>query len=278
MRYWLVVLSGLILGIGFGMIQRETTGHGAGTDRRGLRYLRVQTAALASELRSYEQSHEQYPTGDEGLWSVSDAMRRRVEKDRKRIGKLARCRITASGVLSWWGDPVIYENRRDWSPRALAWSGGYSDSRHAYSHQVDTGVYLWSVGARQAFVRELARPRRCTVIAIATLIVCATLLAAFVLTALRQYQEASVCRRDFQAVYYTFFALLVAFAVALVPAILVMGYGCPGMQTPRTPELTRDYTATMRSYKDHGVISSDVFDRVVAALKQDEKDRLYYRY
>jgi uncharacterized membrane-anchored protein YhcB (DUF1043 family) len=80
-RRWFAIIAGLVLGIGFGCIQYETTQHGANRDDLGIHFFNKQAATLTSELKRYKDLHGHYPSNDEGLYPVLNAAQRRMDKD-----------------------------------------------------------------------------------------------------------------------------------------------------------------------------------------------------
>lgn len=276
MRIWLAILSGLILGIGFGVVQWDSTRHGANGDALGLHLFRLQSSTIASALHSYKGQHGSYPTNDQGLWPISDALTHKVENDKK--GWLSRCRITHSGVLSWWGDPIIYENRKDLPDDAFAESAVSVDIPSKHCLKVDNGIYLWSIGAKQAERRYAAKNRWHSLVSLVTLPASIILLIAFTLRALHTKREDCWYAQTFRATYITLAGLLIMILTAIIPLGLMNGCGCPGRQITRTPELTRSYTAVMRSYRDAGIIENATFQKLLQSLKEDKKGRSYYHY
>lgn len=276
MRYWLAIVSGLVLGVGLGYVMLEPMQHGARADEYGLAFFHRHSRVLSSMLRAYSRSHGGFPTNDEGMSAVADAAKRRADHDRNHGGELMRCRVTASGVLSWWGDPIIYENHR--GIRAAALDSLQQGLDRGYAHEVDDGVYLWSIGAKRASERIRAKEARRAWTMGLSLLAWAALLAAFAIR-VREQADGAPQKRSPLTIGPTVLGIAISVCVA-VPVMLVLstfGCGCPGIQVTRTPALTRAYKASMRAYCDKGIISRQTYAKRIKALRLDDKDRLYHR-
>lgn len=270
MQRWFAVAAGLVLGVGLGFIQFKTTQHGANGDELGVLFFQRQAAVIASELREHGKLHGRYPYNDEGLSPVAGAVQRRMGADRGH-----RVRIAPSGILSWWGDPLIYENRRGQSRHRFSWPVADSGPNAAYSYRVDDGVYVWSIGARTASHRISARNQRHTIVAAATLIAATALLVLYVSAAVRGRGISTMRRQMLYAAWFALSGTVTAVVVALPLTMLMNGCGCPGRQVIRTHDLTRVYVTTMRRMRDHGIISNSTLARILHNLKKDEKARAY---
>jgi hypothetical protein len=267
------LLGGLVLGIGFGSIQLATTYHGANRDGRGLRVFHDEAAFIAGELKNFKREHGRYPSNDDGLAPVAGVVKSKLEKSN---GWLTRCRVTASGPLAHWGDPIIYENRRGLPNVAFRWRDE-SGSDDAYTYKVDDRVYLRSAGAMLASRRVAAKNMRVNTASVATLAATAALLISYYLHGVRKYANRPYHIRALHAIGLGVYTLFVALIVALPFALFMSGCGCPGMQIPRTSELTRAYMGVMRGYHKQGIIKAKTLERILDNLREDEKDATYRR-
>lgn len=265
---WFLVFAGIVLGFGIGVPLMLTMNHGAGDDRRGLNLFGNQASGIAMHLLDKYGARGNYPTTDEGLADLMDAIRQ--------DDALGRRRVVPSGILSYWGDPIIYENSRAWSQGKHV----SRDSKHArYSFEVDQGIRLWSVGAKLAEESEAAKQRLYLAISLCSLIACAPLLAAYVLADARRHRDAPRYVQALSTIWAGFFGLVVAVAVS-IPVWMVLGtWGC-GCVTPvhtRTPELTQAYITQMRTYRDQGAISDSTYGAILRNLELDKKHPNYLR-
>jgi hypothetical protein len=275
MQWRLAISAGVVMGIGFTVFQMETMWHGAMNDGPGLHYFQDQSTVLKTMLQAYSKSHGRYPSNDEGLSPVADIIKRTSNEHSPVI--LRRCRITPSGVLSWWGEPLIYENRRGKSPSEFVWSKLDHDLKREYSRKVDDGIYIWSVGAMEASPRWRAKNIRVTISLFATLILSLGLLCAFVRKAVRMRGDVPKFKKALLIMHYSFYGSLLMLACAWPFIIFGSGCGCSGGQKTRTPELTKSYVSTMKNYRKHGIISNATLEKILYNLKADEKDRMYRR-
>ncbi len=272
---WLVRLcplfAGLVLSLGTGFLTLRAGGHGDDGDARGIAAFRGTATAIASELHRFRQTYGRYPSNDEGLFPILSTIAPMAEHDRSHGGPLARCRVTKSGPLAWWGDPIIYENTGNWPEGKGTIREPHVPDRAIYVHRVDGGIRLWSVGAKMAARREAKRKLINTSVDLATLILCSVLIFVYVRGALRQIQDEPWKIRAHQAVSSGLVAVLVALGIGGICASMLfpLGCWCPGSPVKRTPELETQYIAVMRAYRDHGAISSATLASIEQRLKLD---------
>lgn len=275
MRRWFAIISGLVLGIGLGIVAFQTTQCGANRDKMGLGFLHKQMVLIASELKQYEKLNKRYPNNDDSYFLLADAIEQRMKQGN---GYLARSRVISHRILAWWGDPIIYENRRGLSPKKFDWSGVNNDPYNIYSFRVDNGIYLWSIGARDASQREDAKMRSQGIIMIAALVISAVLLIAYVSNNLQNVKNRAFTTRILFTIWFSLSGIFITLIISLPLSIFMCGGGCPGLQITRTGKLTREYAAVMRSYRNHGIINNNTLTKVMYNLNQDRKDKNYHKY
>lgn len=272
MRYVYLLLSVLVFMAGFWATQKWDRSLGLQRIPSRLEINRRQLEAIGAYLRSYHKDTERYPSNDEGLLAVPQLVEgcRRVSLEWHE--ELSRCRVDDSGILSIWGEPFIYENRKGLDARKFADSGANADTARIYSRHVDADVYIWSLGAQQAYqTYSLCAPHlRLARILIDTAAL--LLLALYVHSTVRSVDSRytglkRVGRIAWSLLGGTVLGLIlmaIIFPVAMGPTCYIWG-----VTRSRTPKLTRDYLALMAKYRDRGIISGSAYEKLVKAISHE---------
>jgi len=279
MRYVYVILSALVLIVGLGQVTNYERYHvGSRHEHAQIRIEKRQMNDLRALLRSYRKVQGRYPSNDEGLLAI----RREIEQLKERNGMWAchsfELRVADSGVLSLWGEPLIYENRAGMPSTRFAVSGANEDSDRAYSVQVDRDVYIWSLGGQQANEFYSMWTLRLTAASILIALVSAFVFALSVRLAVRSVAPShkSLGRRLRVGGAIAVNGLLWLVVVALAVPFAV-GPSCYAMQYARrrTPQLTKGYVALITKYRDKGIISERAYKKILDTLPSDDKSPDY---
>ncbi len=104
-----------------------------------------------SALLRFRFAEGKYPTNDEGLQIVDEFRFRSKDYAYDFDGE----EVTEAGVLTRYGDPIIYENRVDLEPESFNFSpvNEYTDGE--YYLKVDDGIFIYSVFALEAYKKNL---------------------------------------------------------------------------------------------------------------------------
>lgn len=278
MRWLYLILGAVVLGAGLAFVANYERSQGLMYHCVRLRVCAKEMAAIARYLKDYQKERGRYPTNDEGLFALQ-----RLARDSSRTSETLNsrspvhwCRVTDSGILSPWGEPIIYENRHGLEPSLFAFSGATADSDRHYSRKVDEGIFLWSVAARQAHKEYTSGRRR--VVAAAVLVVSASLalVALFVRGTLLVVGRHLTGLRRAARLALSFAGGAVVFLVAAVVSQTVNPItSCYAWSTltRRSPKLTKDYTAVIYKYRERGIISGATYKKITEALNRDDGGR-----
>jgi len=274
MRWVCLILAAFIVSFGYSEVWKRDRAMSPRAVEGQLREARGQMNAIADYTRAYARAAGRYPTNDEGLRAVKPLMRTfhgRDSSDRR----LEWCSAGFSGILTSWGEPFIYENRRGLAQSAFAESGATLDTGHRYSVQVDKGIWIWSVGARRVYEAQRRWSLQRTVIRLLIILLGAALLAVYIIASRRTALGKPNATGRVLSGAFSGIAALLSFAVASVLAsalALSTVYSCyltlNGSPPDRGP--VQDYLKTIAAYRDRGVISDTAYRKLVDAIERDE--------
>ena len=285
---WVCLLVGL-LGIGGGTYLeslREYTQPIGPRYPSQLKVSRDEIEALAKDLRAYESAKGEYPTNDQGLiaaYAYAESMRNTAD-GHVPPGPFTRYldrgerRVTDAAILSLWGEPFIYENRRRLDADKFAGSEAHPGMDPGVGMAVDKRIYIWSIGAAQylrAYEKQVredkAEAKRYGREAAGWAVIGLMGLAAYtVITILRV--RSGAMRRTRAAVGIP----VIGAAVALLAAhILAPGTGMISCYAPSPPGIMHrsadaqaQSAALIAKYHERGVISDETYRKLAAADKQ----------
>jgi hypothetical protein len=89
-------------------------------------------------LNKFYQKHNRYPTNNEGLFTVIPFL--------KNTNRSHGISADSSIPMSRWRIPYVYENRREFDEKLFRMSPVNRDHEGIYSHKIDNGIYIYSVG------------------------------------------------------------------------------------------------------------------------------------
>ena len=270
MRFYCILLATVIFVGGLAAIY--TKDRSLGLRNRGyvLRSTRRQLDGIADYLRAYHKQTGRYPTNDEGLLVVKPLVKACAADE---FGKspVSICRVGQGGILSLWGEPYIYENRRGLDVRKFA---GFPAAGHI-SVMVDDGIYVSCLGAERsyrvyAYWNPLLKWSAGGVLLV-TLALC--LLPSLVSFQFR-VREFGAFRAVAGGLAGALLNAIVPLFVGLVafPAFVRSCYAASPYRV-RSPELTKDYVRVIAKYRDRGVISETSYNKLIKALDHDSEVR-----
>ena len=268
MRYSYILLSAIVLLVGLAKIEEQ--------DRslrlRNLPYMladtRKQLSAIADLLRTYENAHGHYPANDQGL--LVEPLVSSSDYGLSANDMLPHCRAGNSGILTRFGDPFIYENRRGIGSAKFADSGATLDHARQYSIRVDDGVYVWSVGARQACDALAYWQPRLSAAKAMVILVSAAFVALFVWASVAsaRRQPGRSKRQDSLLVSLLAGAALWFFTVLFAAPAFVKTCYEGSINWARKPELTAEYKSLLSKYNKRGVIRDSTYRKIIQAMAE----------
>ena len=228
-------------------------------------------AAMAPYVRQYAKEHGRYPSNDGGLPAVPRLVEACRRQEHSYSSGLFLCRVRPSGILTRWGDPFVYENRRGLPASKFADSGATLDQDHKYSIKIDDGIYIWSIGAEQAY--NEFRYWRIRIYIWQFLIVVAVLglIALFVrASVLGRAKSLNVRARwtDGTGPAVAGFMLSVILPLLVSPAFMATCYRMSTVRRRDEP-LDRSCRALLARYHQRGIISDVAYRKMLTGLDRD---------
>lgn len=270
-RYVYLLLAGIVLMVGVSTISDKNRSLGLQRLPRMLENTREQMSVIAGDLHKYENARGHYPTNDQGLLVVKPIVNACHGHDGSDY-PLCFCRAGESGILTRWGDPFIYENRRGIDRSKFADSGATLDTKRLYSVLVDNGIYVWSLGAKQAQeTLDLWHPRLSAANHVVVLIAL-VFVGLFVRDSIMSRgRPNSAVMRWSDGIGSTFVGLALA---VIIPAMLLpmLAKTCyeQSVMWMRKPKLTADYRILLTKYRDRGIISGPAYRKITDAMSEHD--------
>lgn len=270
-RYVYIVLAAMITLVGSVIIENTDRHVGFSRLPHRLEITRKQMDAMAGYLRDYSKEHGHYPSNDEGLPAVQNLVQACRAHEHDYESDLFLCRLGSSGILSRWGDPFIYENRKGIDDAKFEDSGATLDRHREYSVRVDDGVYIWSLGARRAYGEFCYwRPRMYGAIGMVAAIVLG-LVALFARSSVISHcRKTGIRERWCDGIMPALGGLLLSLVLPFFASPMFMAT-CYVMSavSNRDEKLTREYKAVLAKYHQRGVISDSAHSKMLRALDTD---------
>lgn len=260
---WLLLVPAVVfvcLAVSIPRSQERHLGH----ERAMLRNNRTHLATIGYYLRDYKKTHGAHPTNDQGLLTVKPLIEAMIDDD-KYDPMLRNCFPFKCGITSCFGDPFIYENRAPYYD-IFSSSGADKDPDGMYSLKVDENIYVWSIGAQQAYNKYNAERTSIAVITTVCYILGALFLAGYIATTIRTVNNNPT--RDKKALRAAGLFLLDAVILAAAGAIALFYQpareSCyvPGYRNTPSAKLTQDYLSLMEKYHKGGVISDTAYKKI----------------
>jgi hypothetical protein len=276
MRYLYLCLVAFFVGIGMTIVDDIDRERDIGRIPGQLERTRTEMRGIAKYLRNYKMKTGHYPTNDKGLLAIPELVKacRAYHSYGHPFSSL---RATNSGILTLWGEPFIYENRKGLEPSNFDESGANNDTKRRYSVCVDKGVYIWSVAARDNHNKyRIWSP----VIIVLYIILVLILVAVFVLFIKASHR--ALIRRNIKWRGFFFTADVIG-GISLAAFLWIVGLTssmttCYIMSSfrLRDPELTGEYVQVLTQYHEHGIISDQAYGKLMSSLSTDNRNP-YYR-
>ena len=226
--------------------------------------------ATGEYVKRYEREHGRYPSNDEGLAAVAETMERDQEQEHgwdkipDEVWRgLIRADVADGRILSVWGDPLIYENRRGLPKRAFAASGVADDPHGQYSVKIDDGIYVWSLASRDQAQALAGYARRSWIVVICFALGIGVSLFLYVVMGRRTWARFVI------SVLSGITAVLLTLAIAF-PVVMRACYDRPYHAGKRTLRLTKEYLAVMDAYHERGVISDASYTKLRKAMEKEQ--------
>lgn len=273
-RYVYILLAVVTVAVGMQMIDQKDRSFQLQRLPRMLEATREQMKGFAGYLREYEKAHGRYPTNDEGLLAVKPLVQACNSSVYDYDAPIYRCRVRESGILTRFGDPFVYENRRGIDPRKFADSAATRDGNRRYSVRVDKDVYVWSVGARQACeTLALWRPRLKAASYAVGLIVLGFLALFMRESVIIARRESGAAKRWGSGIASALGGLLGAlFAASILFPVFARSCYEQSINWSRKPKLTAEYKTLLAKYHKRGVINEATYKKITAAMdKRDDR-------
>lgn len=274
MRYVLLIVAVIMFWVGFGVIhQWERHTFGLRWTKYRLERTTNELYCIGYHLKAYNNETGRYPSNDEGLLAVKDLVANYDVPGEPWVTAPHDYRVGDSGILSLWGEPYIYENRRGLDADSFTGSGATRDTKRAYSVEVANGVYVWSLAAQQAH-REYTAGRRIVAALMGLVgVICAVPVGLYIRSTLRLIGPGYTGWRRFRRVSWSLLGggvITLLCSAVLFP--LSLGATCYGFSVTRrrTPQLTRNYLSIMQNYHERGVISDSAYRKIVEAMKEED--------
>lgn len=265
MRFIYIVLSITVLLFGFGQALKMDRSHGLRYINYGLKQNQKTLSFVKQQLQNHHQKTGRYPTNDEGLSAIAKNIQ--AEGNSHSSWRPA----DENGVLSSWGDPLIYENRSSIASEKFADSGATIDTGRHYSIQVDKDVYVWSLGAQQDYKIYSTWKPRVQLIRYLSLAIAAILVWLSTRLAVRANLRQSTGRKMINVLW----SLVVGLLLSIIPAMVtfpIFARSCyeGGFNRYRKPELTKDYLAIIAKYHERGIISDGAYKKIADTMKNSD--------
>lgn len=273
-RYAYLLLSAIVLVVGLGKIEERDRSLQLRTLPRKIAVTREQLSVIADLLRTYKTAHGSYPSNDQGLLVeplVSNSAYGLSASDR-----LVHCRAGNSGILTRFGDPFIYENRRGISSAKFAGSGATLDHARRYSVRVDDGIYVWSIGARRACDMLAYWQPRLAISRIVMMVISLELVAVFVWASFVSARRNLVSGKQRCSLLVSLLAGALLWFLTFLFAMPMFIKTCyeSSINWPRKPELTAEYKSLLSKYNKRGIIRDSTYRKITQAMAQHD-DRPY---
>lgn len=223
--------------------------------------------AIAQHLRKYQEKTEHYPTNDQGLLAVESLVRDcSKEPLHAYSSKIYYLRASKNGIITVWGEPFIYENRRGLPSSAFADSKATGDKGQSYSVMVDSGIYVWSLAAEQKHQEYLVWTRNLKLMRIAVVAVSLMILLVYINLTWRA-KGRRFWRTSGIVTAETLLSVFV-FGFLVFPTFVRSCYQI-AVTRLRTPELTKDYITLITKYHDRGVIGDKAYEKIIKTIEKE---------
>lgn len=231
---------------------------------------------VASLLREYERAHGHYPSNSEGLFPIAEMVWPPGKSTGHSLMPIHIIRLDADGsptLVSLWGEPLIYENRRGLPEGRFAGSMVDRERDREYSVRVDDGIYVWCLAAGkldQIYRHRLwLRPRIRALMIGGGILLILVYFVAIARSARRAWRES----RDDGIFRSILGGLGVCAAVYFFILMPMFATTCYKMGIMHRPNLPADYKALITRYRDQGVISDAAYHKLLDAANSNPRLR-----
>lgn len=226
---------------------------------------------VASLLREYERANGHYPSNSEGLFPIAEMVWPPGDPARPRLMPIHITTLEADGspaLVSIWGEPLIYENRRGLPEGRFAGSMVDRKRDREYSVRVDDGIYVWCLAAGEldGIYQQRLRLRplvRALMIGGGLLLILVYLFA--IGRSVKRTQDNGAFRSVLVGLGIS--ALVYSFTMPMFATT------CYKMRIIHPPNLPADYKALITRYRDQGVISDAAYHKLLDAANSNPRLR-----